>query len=165
MNYAQLVRAVKAALEPLATAEGGSVLAAATLEQARSFLKAAPRGWRIILHWEGYGGHPNAREGMTAHQIATVIQAPAGLDIDRDPTADKPGGAKGFHHYITLVDGWMRALRFPHGTGADIAGFQLGNSQWLESTPSHAAHVISWRLVAALPPFSAHIPLTFPHLT
>jgi hypothetical protein len=159
MNYAQLIRAVKAALEPLAAAEGGQVIAAATLEQARTFLKSAPRGWRLVLHWEGYGEHPEARLGMTAHQVATVIQAPAGLDIDRDPTRDKPGGAKGFHHYITLVDGWMRALRFPNGSGADIAGFSLSSSQWLETLPTHAAHVISWRVDAALPAFPTHIPL------
>lgn len=165
MNYAQLIRAVAAALTPLAAAEGGQVEVAATLEQARKFMAAAPRGWRIVLHWEGFGDHPEARNGMTSHQVATVIQAPAGLDILKDPTADKPGGGKGFHHFITLVDGWMRALRFPNGTGADLAGFQLGNSQWLETVPSHAAHVITWRLDAALPGFSQTIPLSFPHLT
>lgn len=164
MTYAQLVRAVAAALTPLASAQGGKVECAATLEQARSFMGAAPRGWRIVLHWEGFGDHPEARLGMTAHQVATVIQAPAGLDILRDATADKPGGAKGFHHYISLVDGWMRALRFPNGCGADVAGFQLANSQWLETVPTYAAHAISWRLDAALPAFPLTIPLSFPHL-
>lgn len=164
MTYDQLVNAVENALAPLAAAAGGRVIVAESLEEARKFLDAAPNRWRVILHWEGYAEHPEARNGMTSHQVATAIQAPRGLAHKPDVTKDKPSGAPAFSSYIAVVIGWMTALRFPNGTGADIAGFSLTGSQWLETQPGYAAHVLTWRLDAALPAFTTTIPLEFPHL-
>lgn len=164
MTYDQLVNAVETALSPLAGASGGSVQVAESLEEARRFLAASPNRWRVIIHWEGYGEHAEARNGMTSHQLATVIQAPRGLVHKPDPTKAKPSGAPGFSAYIAAVTGWMTAMRFPNGTGADIAGFALAGSQWLETTAGFAAHVLNWRLDAALPAFTTTIPLVFPHL-
>lgn len=164
MNYSQLITAVKGAISTRIAAEGGKVVVAESLEEAHAFLEAAPNGWRLILHWEGYGEHPEARMGMTVHQVATVIQAPRGLPRDKDPTKDKPGGAKGFHHYITTVSDWMCAMKFPNGTGADNAGFAPAGSQWLQTVPGFGAHVLNWKLNAALPPYTQNITLSFPHL-
>ena len=165
MTYPQLIQAVEAALTPLANAAGGSVIVAESIEQARAFLDAAPNRWRIILHWEGFGDHANAREGMTSHQVATVIQAPRGLEHTPDITRPQPDGTPGFSTRISSLVGWMGAMRFPNGTGADVAGFAMAGSQWLPTVPNFAAHVINWKLDAALPPYSQTIPLVFPHLS
>lgn len=165
MTYAQLINAVEAALIPLAVAAGGKVVVAESVEEAQAFLGAKPNRWRIILHWEGFGEHPLARQGVTYHQVATVIQAPRGLVHDSGPTKTKPSGDPGFHHFIELVSSWMRALRFPDGTGADDAGFATAGSQWLPTVPGCAAHSINWQLEAAEPGYETTIPLVFPHLT
>ena len=164
MNYAQLINAVESAISPRIIAAKGRVEVAESLEQAHAFLASAPNGWRLILHWEGYGEHPEARAGMTVHQVATVIHAPRGLPASKDPTKDKPGANPGFHHYVTLVTGWMCAMRFPNGTGADVAGFAPAGSQWLETLPGYAAHVLNWKLDVAIPAHSQNIILQFPHL-
>lgn len=164
MTYPQLIQAVQSALAPLAAAEGGSVIVAESIEQARSFLDSAPNRWRVILHWEGFGDHDKAREGMTSHQVATVIQAPRGLDHSPDITRPQLDGTPGFSARIAAIVGWMGAMRFPNGTGADVAGFAMAGSQWLATVPNFAAHVINWKLDAALPPYEKTIPLVFPHL-
>lgn len=143
----------------------GVLEVAESLEQARTFLDSAPRGWRLILHWEGFGEHPEARMGMTTHQVATVIQAPRGLGHKPSPIATSPTGRPAFSSYIRTVTDWLTAMRFPDGTGADVAGFAPAGSQWLATTPGFAAHVLNWKLDAALPAFDLTIPLTFPHLS
>jgi hypothetical protein len=165
MTYAQLINAVKTALRPLAEAADGKLVVAESLEEAQKFLGGNPRTWRIILHWEGFGEHPLARQGLTYHQVATVIQAPRGLAHNQEPTERKTSGDPGFHAYIEMVSGWMRALRFPDGTGADDAGFSTAGSQWLPTAAGYAAHTINWQLEAAEPGYETTIPLTFPHLT
>jgi hypothetical protein len=166
MTYTQLINAVSAALAPLVTADGGTLEQAETLEEAQKFLSAAPHRWRLILHWEGLGSHPDARLGMTSHQVATVIQQPRGLlhRPGENLTKPLPGGALPFSERLAQVTSWMAALKFPDRTGADDAGFSLESSQWLTTAPNTAAHTINWKLDAALPPYTAFIPLTFPHL-
>lgn len=165
MDYAALITATESALLPLAEATDGSVVVAETLEQARTFLMAAPSRWRIILHWEGHGDHEAARAGMTYHQVATVVQAPRGLALRPDPTKQRATGTPSFAARLAAVTGWMTAMRFPNGTGADSAGFALAGSQWLETVPNYAAHALNWRLAAALPGYPATIVLQFPHLS
>lgn len=165
MTYDQLINAIETALAPRVAAAGGVLEVAQSLAEARRFLESAPGRWRLVLHWEGYGEHPAAREGMTSHQVATVIQAPRGLAHRPSPVKPGPAGQQPFSYYISLVTGWMAALRFPDGTGADEAGFAPAGSQWLETVNGYAAHVLNWSLAAALPPFTHHIPLDFPHLS
>lgn len=167
MTFDQLINAVTAALAPRVIAEGGVLEVAESLEQARSFLGSPPNRWRLILHWEGYGDHEAARQGMTSHQVATVIQQPRGLTHKpgENLTNPLPSGAMPLSWRLAQVVAWMMALRFPDGTGADSAGFALSGSQWLETVPTAAAHALNWRLDAALPAFAQTIPLSFPHLT
>lgn len=167
MTFDQLINAVAAALAPRVTAAGGTLEVVESLEQARAFLAAAPNRWRLILHWEGYGDHEKARYGMTTHQVATVIQQPRGLNHKpgENLTNPLPSGAQPFSYRLGQVADWMMALRFPDGTEADNAGFAMSGSQWLETDPKAMAHVINWRLDAALPGFEMTIPLVFPHLT
>lgn len=164
MTYDQLINAVEVALAPRVKAAEGQLIVAESLETARTFLDSAPRRWRLILHWEGFGEHEAARMGMVTHQVAAVIQAPRGMDNQTTPT--KPGPAKQvpFSYYIHAVMTWLTALRFPDGTGADSAGFAPAGSQWLQTLPGFSAHVTNWKLDAALPPFDLTIPLEFPHL-
>jgi hypothetical protein len=164
MTYNQLMNAVDDALTPRVAAANGQLILAESLEQARLLLESGPKRWRLILHWEGYGEHEKAREGMTRHQVATVIQAPRGLVKSPSPTKPGPGGQVPFSEYISLVVAWMSALRFPDGTGADDAGFSSAGSQWLQTLPAYSAHVLSWSLDAAVPPYEMTIPLVFPHL-
>lgn len=165
MEFDQLLSAVETALAPLVEAQGGVLEVAESLEEARVMLTAAPRRWRLILHWEGFGEHPEARHGMTVHQVATVIQAPRGLGHKPSPIAAPANQPKSFSYYVKLVNGWMTAMRFPDGTGADPAGFAPAGSQWIETVQHFSAHALSWKLDAALPPFGDTIPLVFPHLT
>lgn len=164
MNFSQLLAAIETALTPLAQAAGGDVTVAESLEKAHAFMDGAPRRWRVILHWEGYGEHAAARLGMTTHQVATVIQAPTGLRQAPSPIDAAPG-CQAMSDLITMVSGWMLAIRLPDGTGADVAGFSLASSQWLQSVPQVTSHVCSWRLPAALPPrLHGTIDLVFLHL-
>lgn len=165
MTYDQLINSLETALTARVTAAGGKLEVAESLEEARKFLDGAPNRWRLILHWEGYGEHSSAREGMTIHQVATVIQAPRGLGMKPSPVKQGPAGQQPFSHYISAVTAWMTAMRFPDGTGADSAGFAPAGSQWLQTQTGFAAHVLNWKLDAALPPFDLTIPLEFPHLT
>lgn len=164
MTYAQLMTAVTAAARAEVGAQGGQVEMAESMEEVQAFMAASPRSWRLILHWEGLGEHPSARQGMVYHQVATVIQAPRGLMKSPSPLQASPTGTRPFSDYIDLATSFMVALRFPNGTGADSAGFAPAGSQWLETTPNFAAHVLNWKLTAALPPFTRTIPLVFPHL-
>ena len=167
MTYSTLINAISTALRPLVTAAGGTLEQAETLEEAQKFLAAAPHRWRLILHWEGLSSHPDARLGMTSHQIATVVQQPRGLlhRPGENLTKPLPGGALPFSERLAQVMGWMAALKFPDGSGADDAGFSLESSQWLTTAPATAAHALNWKLDAALPPYPAFIPLIFPPLT
>lgn len=165
MDYDQLMVAVETALAPRVAAAKGEVIVAESLDQARKFLEGAPKRWRVILHWEGYGEHPSARLGMVTHQVATVIQAPRGMPVKPSPIKAGPSGQVPFSHYIRDVTMWMTAMRFPDGTGADDAGFSPAGSLWLETLAGFAAHVLNWRLDAALPGYDLTIPLNFPHLT
>lgn len=164
MTFTTLINAVHAALAPLAAAAGGEVLIAESLEAAHKFLSAAPNRWRLVLHWEGYAEHPAAREGMATHQVATVIQQPEGLAHRPGDTLSRvsPAGSVPFSDLIALVAGWMAALRFPDGTGADSAGFSLAGSEWVDTPASRTrTHALNWRLDAAMAPYSQTIPLTF----
>jgi hypothetical protein len=164
MTYAQLMTAVTAAARAEVGAQGGQVEMAESMEEVQAFMAASPRSWRLVLHWEGLAEHPAARQGMVYHQVATVIQAPRGLMKSPNPLQASPTGTRPFSDYIDLATAFMVALRFPNGTGADSAGFAPAGSQWLETTPNFAAHVLNWKLTAALPPFTRTIPLVFPHL-
>lgn len=167
MTYDQLINSVANALRPRVAGAGGELVVAESLEKAHAFLTAAPNRWRLILHWEGFGDHEAAREGMTSHQVATVIHQRDGL-VHRpgeNLTNPLPSGASPFSERITTVVSWMTALRFPNGTGADVAGFAMAGSQWLAADKQSTAHVLNWRLDAALPGFENHIILDFPHLT
>ncbi len=157
MTSAALLTALRTALTPRVLAAGGLLETPASLPEARAFLAAAPRRWRLILLWEGYGSHPAAREGMTTHQISAVIQAPSGLPA----AAAAAPKLLAYADLIELVSAWFRALRFPDGTGADSAGFSLDSSTWLEAAPGTQAHQLSFALPAALPPFDVTIPLQF----
>ena len=164
MTYDQLMNALEDALTPLVSAADGQLVLAESLEQARMMLESGPRRWRLILHWEGYAEHEKAREGMTRHQVATVIQAPRGLVKSPSPTKPGPSGQVPFSSHISNVIAWMSALRFPDGTGADSAGFSPSGSQWLQTLPAYSAHVLNWSLDAALPGYPLTIPLQFDHL-
>lgn len=162
MTFATLINAVSDALEERVTAAGGTLEIAESLEEAHAFLESAPKKWRLILHWEGYGPHDKSRLGMTHHQIATVIQQAKGLgQRGRTLTNVSPGGAIPFSERLAQVIGWMTAMRFPEGWNADEAGFSLENSQWVTAEPSTRGHVISWKLQAALPAYPLTIPLAF----
>lgn len=165
MTYNQLIASVAEALTPLVEETGGKVEVAESLEEAQAMLDEAPRNWKLILHWEGFGDHASAREGMTAHQVATVIHAPRGLSKDRSPIKPSSTGRPAFSSYITAVVAWMTSMRFPDGTNADFAGFSLAGSNWVQSgTKQHTGHALNWRLDAALPAPANNIILNFPHL-
>jgi hypothetical protein len=167
MDSSQLINATYTGLKPLVEAQGGGIQIAESQEAALKFLEAAPNRWRIILFWEGFGSHPQAREGLTSHQVATLIQQPTGLNKKPGEilTNPLPSGAQPFSKRIQQVIGWMTSMRFPDGTNADPAGYALDSSQWVPAATGTQAHVISWKLDAALPHYDLTIPLVFPHLT
>ncbi len=159
MTSSALLSAVSAALHPRVSAAGGVCDVAESMDEAVVFLAAAPVRWRLILLWDGYGSHAHAREGMTYHNVTCVIQQLRGL-----PAAGLATTAKllAFSDRIESVSAWMRALRFPDGQDADIAGFSLTESRWLQTVEKARAHSLSFQLQAALPGFTDTIPLVFP---
>lgn len=168
MTFDQLINGVATALKPRVAQAGGEVVVARSLEAARGqLLASAPNRWKLILHWEGFGEHEHSREGMTTHQVATVIHQKDGLLHRPGDHLTKPGpsGEMPFSARIQQVCAWMCSMRFPNGTGADDAGFAMAGSQWVDAAPNSTAHALNWRLDAALPAFETTIPLEFPHLT
>ena len=163
MTFAALLNAVSLALAPRVSEAGGVLEIAESMDEAQTFLEGSPNRWRLILHWEGFGSHPLARQGMTSHQLAAVIQQPRGLAHrpGANLTNPLPGGALPFSDRLAQVVGWMTAMRFPDGTNADIAGFSLETSQWLPTTATCRAHVLNFKLDAALPAYPLTIPLAF----
>jgi len=163
MTWSALINATAAALAPRVTAAGGTLEVAQSLAEARAFLEAAPNRWRLILHWEGFSGNAKARYGMTTHKVATVIQQRKTLAVKPGDalTHTSPSGEPSIAERIQTVIEWMCAMQFPDGTSADVAGFVLSDSQWLETLPNFQAHAISWELDAAIPPYNQKIALTF----
>lgn len=155
MTSSALLAAISTALASRVAAAQGGMEVAESLAEASDFLAAAPARWRLILLWEGYGSHAAAREGMTTHCVTAVVQQLRGLAAARTP------GLLSFADRLEQVSAWMRALRFPDGTGADSAGFSLSDSRWLETAKTARAHAITFSLIAALPPFPETIPLSF----
>lgn len=156
MKIAALVTALSAALEPLARENAGTLEVAESMEEARAFLDAAPARWRLVLLWDGYGSHPQAREGMTKHRVTTVVQQVRGLP------AQPATRMLSYSERLEQVSRWMRSMRFPNGTDADPYGFSLEDSKWVETIRTCRAHAMTWELVAALPGFTDTITLAFP---
>ncbi len=154
MTSSALLVAIRAALAPRVTAALGTLELAESMDEAAAFLDAAPAKWRLILLWEGYGSHAAAREGVTTHQVTTVVQQLRGL------TPVRSSKLLTFADRLEQVSAWMRGLRFPDGSGADDAGFSLSDSRWLDTIPAARAHAISFSLTAALPAFTDIIPVS-----
>jgi hypothetical protein len=168
VTFTALINSVAAALKPRAQQVGMDVEVALDLESAEAFLNAAPNRPRLILHWEGFGDHALSRQGMTIHQLATVIQMAKGLGHRPGTRLTNPGpyGQVPFSTRIEQVTGWMTGMRFPDGTQADWAGFSLAGSQWITTAvKTQQCHGFNWRLDAALPPPPEEILLQFDNLT
>lgn len=156
MTSDALLTAVRDTLQARVADAGGRIEVARSMEEAQALLAGAPQAWRLILAWPGYGSHPAAREGVTHHQLTTVIQQRRGLPAGRDQAVLT------FAARIEQVSAWIRALRFPDGWQVDPAGFSLSSSTWLEAPRTTRVHAITWQLEAALPPFDSTITVPLP---
>lgn len=163
MKNWQLLIALEDALRPLVEAASGKIQVAKSLEHARQMLSEAPVRWSLILHLEGYTGHPQSSHGMTYFRIATVIQQRAGLALDRGAAIHRSSAADvAFLERVEQVSGWMRSFKIPDGNGAAPEGFTLEEGDWVETEQTALAKSLSWQLEAALPPFVTNRILTIP---
>lgn len=158
-----ILRKVEDALRPLLTAAGGILDTASDAGHALELLATAPPAWRVILGWPGWGEHPQAREGMAVVRVFAIVQGPSGLHVRRGEQTHRgtPADPVPLMERIETVSGWIRALRFPDGSGIDRAGFALAGSAWIDLDGVHTKqHQLDFEAVAALPPAGQVIPVS-----
>lgn len=163
MKNWQLLIALENALTPLCVANKGKLQVAKSLEHARTMLGTAPKSWTLILHLEGYTGHPQSSHGMTYYRIATVIQQNEGMQIEPGNAVHRSSAADvAFLERVEQVSAWMRSFKIPDGNGAAPEGFTLEEGDWVETAERTLAKSLSWQIEAVLPPFTTNRILTIP---
>lgn len=147
-------------LTPLIEDEGGVLDIATSLDHALEILATAPKRWRVVLLYEGYGDVGQGRFGVNSVRIATFIHANLGLAKEPGRRIYKTSGndTMSMLARIELVSYWMRALRWANTNNVDCEGFSMDDSSWVSDPPRNStAHVINWSLEMALPNFSNYI--------
>lgn len=163
MKNWQLLIALENALSPLCVAEKGTLQVAKSLVHARTMLATAPQAWTLILHLEGYTGHPKSSHSMAFYRIATVLQQREGMQLNPGNALHRSLAADvAFLERLEQVSAWMRSFKIPDENGAAPEGFTLEAGDWVETADRTLAHSLSWQLEAALPPFTTNRPLTIP---
>lgn len=163
MKNWQLLIALENALAPLCVAQKGRLQVAKSLDHARAMLSTAPQGWTLILHLEGYTGHPQSSHGMVYYRVATVIQQHEGMQIEPGNAIHRSSAADvAFLERVEQVSGWMRSFKIPAGHHTAPEGFSLEEGDWVEAADRTLAKSLSWQLEAALPPFTTNRLLIFP---
>ncbi len=163
MRYASdILCDIEKTLAPLIQAEGGVLDVATDLEHALEMLASAPKRFRVVLVWDGYGSHPQNREGMAATRFTTFIHANIGLSHNAGSKIYRESveGDKPFTARLEQLSEWVRALRWPDGADIDHAGMVLEDSDWVLNTPKNTkAHSLNWSLAQALTPHPTTIPI------
>lgn len=151
---AVILNTIKSAIEPIVSDDGGRVEVASTLEHALEILAVAPSSWRLILTFEGYGGHPAAENGMNEARYLVILHVNNGLlnDAGSRLYEDGPGERLSFLSRLEEVSGMFRALRWPDGYNVNCAGLALDTSEWIADAPGNTtAHALTFTLEGALP--------------
>lgn len=159
--------AIEDTLAPLITSLGGVLDVATDPDHALEILQTAPARFRVILGWPGYGDHPEALHGIATERIYLIIQAAKGLPmragniLHRDRRMGEP-----LMGLIEQASKWMRAMRFPNGSGFDHKGFALTGSAWLADIEGVETkqHQLDFSVVCALPAHPSVIPIASPNI-
>lgn len=156
------LRAVEDTLRPLVTGLGGVLDVATDPEHAIELLQTAPPKWRCILGWPGWGDHAMAAQGMGSHRLYLIVQCAAGMtrrpaDVLHRGRPSLPAPMMGL---LEQASAWMRAMRWPDGSGVDPHGFAQAGSAWLEVEGLETKqHQLDFTIDAALPFESQTIPV------
>lgn len=147
---ATILSNITTALRPLIEAEKGRLDVAVDKEDALGRLADRPAGaWRVILLWDGHGGHPNAAHGMSNARLTTFLHQNMGMPQRIEGKLIT--GAESFLARTEQLSKWCRALRWPDGHGIACEGLALEDSDWVLDTPATTrAHGLSWTLEYAL---------------
>ena len=149
-----LLQNIEDALSPLVAGIKGKLDVAEDLDRAMSRLANAPKHWRMILLWNGYGDHDQARNGMNSHLFTVIIHQNLGMSRVVGKPVHRAGHGNDTQSFMDLlkqVSGWMRALRWPNGHNVVCEGMALNDSQWVSDVPKVSrAHALNFSLDAAL---------------
>lgn len=151
-----ILRDIENTLRPLIEADKGKLDVADDLDDALKQLAQSPKGWRVVLLWDGHLSHGEARHGMTRAGLTTFLQMDKGMSIK--PSVHRPAasGRAAFLTRLETLSQWCRALRWPADTpeyesGIDCAGLVLEDSSWVSAAKDKTlAHGLSWSLQHAL---------------
>jgi hypothetical protein len=150
---AAIIQDIETALTPFVTADGGVIDVATDIAHAMQILATAPAKYRVVLVWDGYGSHKDARHGVASHRINTILHVNLGLAKSPGDKIYKTSiaGQPSFIWRMERLSQLMRSMRWPDGTGVDHAGLALQDSDWVQDTPANTtAHVFNWSLDQAL---------------
>jgi hypothetical protein len=155
-------------LRGLVTGLGGVLDVATDPDHALELLQTTPARWRAILGWPGYGDHPEALHGVATERVYVIVQAAKGLPMRAGDLLHREGRmGEPLMGLIESVSKWMRAMRFPAGSGHDPKGFALTGSAWLSDIEGVETkqHQLDFSVVCALPVHPTSIVVSTPSLT
>lgn len=162
------LRAMEDTLRGLVTGLGGVLDVATDPDHALELLQTTPARWRAILGWPGYGDHPEALHGVATERVYVIVQAAKGLPMRAGDLLHREGRmGEPLMGLIESVSKWMRAMRFPAGSGHDPKGFALTGSAWLSDIEGVETkqHQLDFSVVCALPVHPTSIVVSTPSLT
>lgn len=150
----ELTRQIAGALEPLIEDRKGSLDVASTPEHSYELLQVKPRGWRVVMGWEGWEPNEGARESYVDDRYYFFIQIPKGMSIrpGKKVHQARPGTDDNMMDLIQVLDAWVRAMRFGGG-GIDKAGMVPDGGEWvaIETERGGLIEATQFRLAYRLP--------------
>jgi len=147
---------IENALRPLIEADGGRLDVASDIDDALEQLSHSPKGWRVVLLWDGHQSHPEGRRGMSRAGVTTFLQMNTGMTKKSIVHRPGAGGRAAFLTRMETLSKWCRALRWPgdsetYQSGVDEAGLVLEDSSWVSAAgKTTLAHGLTWSLQYAL---------------
>lgn len=143
MTAAEILRTLEGALRPLVEdSNNGRLSLAHDPDHALELLATSPRGWRVVLGWEGYdpdGGDP--MHGLLSASFYAVVQQARGLHDRRGFGRHRPrvsqSSALSVMERAEQVSLWLRSARWQCEDDTfhpqiDTRGAQVTGAEWLE---------------------------------
>lgn len=112
MKISALLKGLQTALAQLAEelTPSGKVEVMEGAQDTMLALGLPPRGWRLLLHYEGLSTI-NENGSMAVHQIVVTIQQPKGMSLSAGKGAvEATGGRMAFFDLAMQVVSWLRAV-------------------------------------------------------
>jgi hypothetical protein len=148
MNVSRILNATEAHLKPKVEQIKGKLSIARDPEHAVEMLGQSSTRWRLVMGWDGYDNYddePFPNSGLSWVRFVFLIERNQGM-------AAKPGSD--LPEMFNLIDDvmkWVRGIRFNDGVLEECQGFQLLDSNWVQ-TEEYCAfrrHQLRFRLLLA----------------